>query len=437
MLAAPEIPTFTIVTPSFNTGDFINTTINSVLSQGGKFRLRYHVQDGGSTDDTVRDLELWSERIRSGLFPTQCYGLDFSYAVAPDRGMYDAIRAGFAHCGSSPAGYMSWINADDIIMPGALACVARLFRKFPDVHLMGGIPCQIDEDGAITRIHDAQIYPQSTLAAGLHDGRHLSFVMQEGTFWKAGLWLKTGGVRPDFRLAGDFDLWRRFAAETAYVSVDTILGGHRRHSGQLTADHSAYFAEVDRSLESLADERDREWERYQRWRERSAADREESFLGSRLSWETGRWELTQRALPSLFNTTIHVSPDKARRSISPQFVAGFSAETGPCPHLSLPAGSRSLHESVGILRFEAPAGGLHRLRIRLHSFSDKVAMTIKHGSRRLFEGTLPVTLHDRDIEISADVEFELGANTIAIFLDPPQAEQRSEFLIVTCEATPV
>src|SRR4051794_21792456 len=118
MAGVPEIPTFTLVTPSFNGGAFIGTTIASVVSQRGRFHLRYHVQDGGSTDNTVSELELWSERLTSGLFPIECYGLEFSYSVAPDRGMYHAIQQGFAHCGIHLAGYMSWINADDLIMPG-------------------------------------------------------------------------------------------------------------------------------------------------------------------------------------------------------------------------------------------------------------------------------------------------------------------------------
>ena len=437
MLTTPQIPTFTIVTPSFNAAGFINSTIASVVSQSGRFRIRYHIQDGGSKDDTVTELQSWSERLNSSLFRTECYGLEFSYSVAPDHGMYDAIRSGFAHCGIDPSGYMTWINADDILMPGALSCVAKLFREFPDVRLMGGTPCQIDEDGVLARIHPAQFYPRSTLAAGLHDGRHLSFVMQEGTFWKAELWLKAGGLRSDLRLAGDFDLWRRFAAETSYVSVDTILAGHRRHSGQLSENPTAYFAELDASMEPHSEERSREWERFQRWRERSASDRDQSFLGTRLSCETGRWELEQRSLPALFNTTIYVSVDGAHRSLAAQYVSGFSAETAAYPHINLPLGSRWLHEGVGILQFEALAAGLHRLRIRLRGFSDQVLITIKHGSRRLFEGALPVTRYDRDCEISADADFEEGINTIALFLDPPQADQRPDFLIITCEAIPI
>jgi hypothetical protein len=56
---------------------------------------------------------------------------------APDHGMYGALRAGFAHCGIDSSGYMTWINADDILMPGALSCVAKLFRELAEVRSTG------------------------------------------------------------------------------------------------------------------------------------------------------------------------------------------------------------------------------------------------------------------------------------------------------------
>ena len=80
-----------IVTPCFNASQTIDRTIASVLMQAGDFELCYHVQDGGSTDGTIDLLKVWEQRIVSGLFPCLCKGIRFSYASAPDAGMYDAI----------------------------------------------------------------------------------------------------------------------------------------------------------------------------------------------------------------------------------------------------------------------------------------------------------------------------------------------------------
>ncbi|HEX7200750.1 MAG TPA: glycosyltransferase, partial [Dongiaceae bacterium] len=95
-MTAPASKTrFSIVTPVFNGARFLDETILSVVSQAGPFTLSYHVQDGGSTDGTVEKLAAWKERLADG-FPVLCGGLEFSYASAPDGGLYDAIRRGFS-----------------------------------------------------------------------------------------------------------------------------------------------------------------------------------------------------------------------------------------------------------------------------------------------------------------------------------------------------
>jgi hypothetical protein len=271
----------------------------------------------------------------------------------------------------------------------------------------------------------------------LHDGRHLSFVMQEGTFWKNELWLKTGGVRTDFRLAGDFDLWRRFAVETAYASVDTILATHRRRPGQLSANLADYYSEVDASLAAQLEERDQHWEHYQTWRTRSASDRELLYTGIRLSCETGQWKQEERSLPFLFSTTTYASAHGTHRSVPGEYVSGVSVESAAHPHLNIPLGSRWLQECVAILRFEALAAGRHRLRIRTRSFTDHVVMTAKHGGHLIFECQLPVTSHQRDCEVSGEADFHKGVNNVALFFEAPQLGRRPDILIVTAEATPI
>jgi glycosyltransferase involved in cell wall biosynthesis len=236
---------FSIVTPCFNGARFIDETIMSVVAQAGPFSIRYHVQDGGSIDGTLDKLARWQARL-AGDFPLLCQGVEFSYASAPDRGMYDAIATGFAQCGTGDA--MAWINADDRFEAGAFHLVARLLSRFPDVEWLCGRPAYLDEDGAVAGVLPLLSLPRKAVAAGLLDGRYWRFIQQEGGFWRPRLWQAAGGVDPAFRLAGDFDLWRRFARHADPVVVDSILGCFRRHQAQATGDMLPYYAEIDRSL---------------------------------------------------------------------------------------------------------------------------------------------------------------------------------------------
>jgi glycosyltransferase involved in cell wall biosynthesis len=236
---------FSIVTPCFNGARFIDETIVSVVAQAGPFAIRYHIQDGGSTDGTLDKLARW-QALLGGAFPILCRGVEFTYASVPDRGMYDAINTGFARCGESDA--MAWINADDRFEAGAFHLVATLLSRFPDIDWLSGRPAYLDENGAIAGVLPLVPLPRKAVAAGLLDGRYSRFIQQEGAFWRPRLWQAAGGVGTAFRLAGDFDLWRRFARHADPVAVDSILGCFRRHGAQATGDMLPYYAEVDRSL---------------------------------------------------------------------------------------------------------------------------------------------------------------------------------------------
>ena len=238
---------FSLVTPVLNGERFLNETILSVVTQSGPFTIRYHIQDGGSKDATLDLLAAWQTRLARD-FPVGCEGIEFSYANAPDRGLYDAVNRGFAACGDYDA--MAWINADDRFEPGALATVADIFRSYQDIDWLTGRTSLIDEAGIMLHMSPITPLPRKAIEAGIFDGRFAGpyFIQQEGTFWRPRLWEKAGGLDANFRLAGDFDLWRRFAKHSDLVIVDRILGCFRVCAGQLSTNMARYQAEIDASL---------------------------------------------------------------------------------------------------------------------------------------------------------------------------------------------
>jgi hypothetical protein len=193
-------------------------------------------------------LAAWKSRLARD-FPVFCEGIEFSFASAPDRGVYDAVNRGFAANAYADADAMAWIGADDRFEPGAFATVGEIFRGFPDIDWVTGRPTVISEAGSMLSLSPIIPFPRKAVAAGIFDGRFgRPFIEQEATLWRPRLWQKAGGVDPSFRLAGDFDLWRRFAKHTDLVIVDAILGCFRVRAGQLTTDLARYRAEIDASL---------------------------------------------------------------------------------------------------------------------------------------------------------------------------------------------
>ena len=181
--AQANLPTISIVTPSFRQGHFIERTLLSVLNQNYP-KLEYYVQDGGSTDNTIAILKSYEDKL-SG------------WVSKKDSGQSQAINHGFAN---TKGEIMAWLNSDDLLLPGALAVVADYFNLHPDVDVVYGNRLLIDEN-------DMEI--GRWIMPG-HDSDILSwvdYVPQETLFWRRSIWDKAGGqIDESFRFAMDWDL---------------------------------------------------------------------------------------------------------------------------------------------------------------------------------------------------------------------------------------
>jgi|GEM_PF-3344093 len=238
-----------IVTPTLNSARYLEETVLSVATQRGDLVIHYHVQDGVSTDGTLEILRKWE-----GVFadsPSFLGGAPvcFSWSSEKDRSMYDSLNKGFDHLLSvvpaSEVVLMTWINSDDRLASDSMQTVlcAHLATGYEAIT---GLPSIILDSGVKAWTSPYRPVARENIRAGLHDGRTLRFIMQEGTYWTPALWRKSGGLNGSLRLAGDWDLWRRFAEHADWLGLMAVLAYHRRHASQLSHDMEKYWAEVDR-----------------------------------------------------------------------------------------------------------------------------------------------------------------------------------------------
>jgi hypothetical protein len=202
-----------IVTPSFEQGDFISRSISSVLDQEYP-NVEYFVQDGGSSDLTIEVLKKY-ENMLAGWESTK------------DSGQSQAINRGFK---KTSGDIMGWLNSDDLLLPGALQTVSNFFQENPNVDVVYGNRLLIDEsDMEIGR----WIIPG-------HDSAVLTwvdFIPQETMFWRRSIWEQVGGqVDETFRFAMDWDLLLRFRdAGASFAHIPRFLGAFRIHDQQKTS----------------------------------------------------------------------------------------------------------------------------------------------------------------------------------------------------------
>src|SRR3989338_10633474 len=137
---------FSIITPVYNGEKNIAETIESILSQEGDFEIEYIIQDGGSTDSTIKIVESYADRVNTGQYPIRCNKVSIRYSSEKDGGMYDAIEKGFAR---SSGDVMAYINADDKYLPQAFATVAAILIQYSEIDWVKGINTTSNESSRI------------------------------------------------------------------------------------------------------------------------------------------------------------------------------------------------------------------------------------------------------------------------------------------------
>lgn len=225
MKPAPDI---SIITAAYNIEGYVEATLKSVIGQKTA-GVEYIFIDGASTDST---LEI-----------AQRYAGSIDHLVSePDQGQYHAIQKGAALASGQ---IMGWINADDTLMPWALSTVAEIFKTFPEVDWITGLPSFLNEAGQLTGTQSKlPAYPRHFIRNGWYSKHLGAYLQQESMFWRRSLWERVGGLNTSYSLAADFDLWTRFAAHAELVPVNTPLAAFRRRAGQRSGAAAEYEAEV-------------------------------------------------------------------------------------------------------------------------------------------------------------------------------------------------
>ena len=127
-------PKISIVTPSFNQGDFIEKTIKSILDQNYP-NLEYIIMDGGSSDQTLDIIRKYEKHI-------DCW------VSEPDGGQVNALNKGFAKASGD---YFMWVNSDDYLLPGTLKKYAEIHSKHSNIDIIVGLGRLVDIKGKIVR----------------------------------------------------------------------------------------------------------------------------------------------------------------------------------------------------------------------------------------------------------------------------------------------
>ena len=214
MKGQTNLPLVSIVTPSFNQGEFIEATIQSVLAQDYP-NIEYIVIDGASTDATVNVLQRYAEKI--------------SWISEPDRGQSDAINKGFLRARGD---ILAWMCSDDLYEPDTVSQVIEHFRQHGTTDMVYGECQYIDSQGQPIGKYPSSEFDISSLLP-------FCFIPQPTVFMRRSLLDCVGMVDADLQYAMDLDLWARVAMSGRIDFMPQVLARYRLHDGTKTVSSSS------------------------------------------------------------------------------------------------------------------------------------------------------------------------------------------------------
>lgn len=220
-------PEFSIITPSFNQGQYLEETILSVLSQKN-VSFEYIIIDGGSTDSSVEIINKYVHQLSY-------------WVIEKDSGQADAINKGLK---KSTGEFIMWLNSDDVLLPGALENAIATFRANPEAIMIHGKSTLFGK-GIKNQIIGS---PKKNL-----EDRYLAYIPfpQPASFFRKKLIEKTGLLNEDLHFGMDHDLLIRACLFGKVVYSDHLYSKYRLHESSKTHDHLKFTKDWNTNFSRL------------------------------------------------------------------------------------------------------------------------------------------------------------------------------------------
>lgn len=217
-----------IVTTSYNQGEFLERTIQSVLEQDYP-EIEFIIIDPGSTDGSRETIERYRPHFAHVL-------------LERDNGPADGLNRAFAR---ATGDICNFIHSDDMLLPGAVRKAAAAFHNSPRADLIYAHGYMIDEHDRIRRRLHSTPYGLVKYVYGA------VMVVEQAAFFRRSALLDVGGFNASTRCGFDGELWFRFArAGKHFRLVNDYWGLFRVHSGSMTGSgsHDREFTELHRRM---------------------------------------------------------------------------------------------------------------------------------------------------------------------------------------------
>ena len=226
-------PRVSIITPTFNQGQFIEETIRSILLQNYP-NLEYIIIDGGSTDGTIEIIKKYA--------PWVAY-----WVSEKDRGQSHAINKGLEKCTGE---ICNWINSDDCLTLNALDIIQRGFDKPGVLNFCGNALVEFDNEQ-----NSSVLFRTTLLDQDINTHLANCSFSQPASFFRMTAFKQITPLEESLHMNMDMYMWYRFIGLYGLESVaytDDILCTVKAHKEAKTVkEFSKSFVDKQRIYDSL------------------------------------------------------------------------------------------------------------------------------------------------------------------------------------------
>jgi len=232
-----------IITPSYNHGEFILDTIRSVFEQKGLFFIDYIIMDGNSTDYTARVIEKWLKDLelkhdsiaidglrfyikddKSSL--VGCSGVSMRFFSEKDEGQAHAINKGLK---ISKGDILCWLNSDDMYYNDMTVKKTLEFFQNSGAEFVYSRGCAMDNRRKIIKEEPyVTKYTQKDL-------KEVDFILQPAAFWSRKVFEGIGFLEESYNFVFDWEYWLRCSEKFELVFFDEITALNRYHPQMKTS----------------------------------------------------------------------------------------------------------------------------------------------------------------------------------------------------------
>ncbi|MEK7580861.1 MAG: glycosyltransferase family 2 protein [Patescibacteria group bacterium] len=205
-------PLVSIITPSYNSGLFIEECVQSILVQDYP-NIEHIIQDGASTDNSVKILKKYS---------SPKYRDKIRWISKKDNGPVDAYNQALLR---SRGEIILFLGADDILIPSAVSLGVGNMAKFPEAAVIYGDEYIIDEKSRILKTFTPRSYSFTKLLC-------LELVIPtEASFIRRSVFEKVGfHLDKSLKNAPDYELWLRIGSKFPMRHVGGFVTRYRWHT---------------------------------------------------------------------------------------------------------------------------------------------------------------------------------------------------------------